>query len=109
VRGLTLHNVRLEVTSPDLRPAVVFDQVTDAAVNGLSAQGGPQAESLLRFINTRDALLTASRVLTPAAVFLRIEGEGSGGITVDGGHLSKASKLMAYGGGANGKAVKLRA
>src|SRR5215813_11958888 len=109
VRGLTLHNVRLEVTSPDLRPAVVLDQVTDVSVNGLSAQGSPQAESLLRFINTRDALLTASRVLTPAAVFLRLEGSASDGITVDGGHLSKAGKLMAYGAGATKKAVKLRA
>jgi len=109
VRGLTLHNVRLEVTSPDLRPAVVFDQVKDAAVNGLSAQGSPQAESLLRFINTSEALLTASRVLTPAAVFLQLEGAASDGITVDGGHLSKAGKLMAYGGGATKKAVKLRA
>jgi hypothetical protein len=108
VRGLTLHNVRLEISSPDLRPAVVFDQVTDASVNGLSAQGSPQAESLLRFINTRDALLTATRVLTPAAVLLRLEGAASQGITVDGGHLSKAGKLMAYGGGATVKAVKLR-
>jgi hypothetical protein len=78
-------------------------------VNGLSAQGNPQAESLLRFINTRDALLTASRVLTPAAVFLRLEGAASEGITVDGGHLSKAGKLVAYGGGATKKGVKLRA
>src|SRR5262245_10468135 len=109
VRGLTLHNVRLEVTSPDLRQAVVFDHVNEAVVNGLSAQGNPQAESLLRFINTRDTLLTASRVLTPTAVFLRVEGAASEGITVDGGHLSKAGNLMAYGGGATKKAVKLRA
>lgn len=108
VRGLTLHNVRLEVTAPDLRPAVVFDQVVDAAVNGLGAQGSPQAESLLRFINTRDVLLTASRVLTPAAVFLRLEGAANDGITIDGGRLSKASKLLAYVGGATEKAVKLR-
>jgi hypothetical protein len=108
VRGLTLHNVRLEVAAPDLRPAVVFDQVADAAVNGLSAQGSSRAESLLRFVNTRDILLTASRVLTPSAVFLRLEGEANDGITIDGGHLSKADKLLAYGDGATEKAVKLR-
>jgi hypothetical protein len=108
VRGLTLHNVRLEVTAPDVRPAIVFDRVADAAVNGLSAHGSPQAESLLRFVNTRDALLTASRVLTPAAVFLRLEGAANDGITIDGGDLSKAGKLLAYGGGATEQAVKLR-
>src|SRR5581483_9499395 len=38
VRGLTLHNVRFEMADADLRPAVVFDHVTDAAVNGMSVQ-----------------------------------------------------------------------
>jgi len=44
-----------------------------------------------------------------SAVFLRLEGAASEGITVDGGHLSKAGKLMVYGGGATKKAVKPRA
>src|SRR4030095_1156339 len=39
VRGLALHNVRFELATADLRPAVVFDHVTDAALNGLSAHG----------------------------------------------------------------------
>jgi len=107
VRGLTLHNVRLEAAA-DHRPAVVFDQVADAAVNALSAASSPQAESLLRFINSRDALLTASRVLTPSAAFLKLEGAATGGITIDGGNLSKARTPVAYGRGATEKAVKLR-
>jgi hypothetical protein len=109
VRGLTLHNVRLEVTKPDLRPAVVFDHVSDAAVNSLSMQGNPAAESVLRFTRTSDVLLTAMRVLTPAAVFLRMEGEGNAGIIVDGGDLAKASKPLAFEGGATEQSVKLRA
>jgi glycosyl hydrolase family 28 len=107
VRGLTLNNVRLEVTTPDLRPAVIFDHVADAAVNGLSAQGNPNAESLLRFIETRDVLLSAARVLTPAAVLLKLEGASSAGITIDDGDTSKAAKPLAFSGGATAKAVKL--
>jgi len=106
VHGLTLDNVRLEVKTADLRPAVVFDHVADAAVNGLSAQGNPKAESLLRFIDTRDVLLTAVRVLTPAAVFLKIEEASSAEITIDGGDTSKAAKPLAFSGGATAKAVK---
>jgi hypothetical protein len=109
VRGLTLQNVRFEVRQPDLRPAVVFDHVADAAVNGLSAQGNPQAESLLRLIDSRDVLLSACRVLTPAAVFLRTEGAGCAAIVVDGGDLAKASVPTSFERGANGAAVKLRA
>jgi hypothetical protein len=48
-----------------LRPAVIFDHVEDAAIYGLNVQGNPQAESVLRFIDSKQALLTGSRVLTP--------------------------------------------
>ncbi len=96
VRGLTLNNVRFELANPDARPAVVFDHVTDAAINGLSVQGAKEAESVLRFIETRDVLLTATRVLTPAPVFLQTEGSTSAEIIIDGGDLSKAEKPLAF-------------
>ncbi len=108
VRGLTLHNVRFEMADADLRPAMVFDHVTDAAVNGMSVQGHPQAESLMRFIDTCDVLLTAARVLTPAAVFLRVEGAASHGIKMDGGDLSKAKKALTFKDNASAKSVNLR-
>jgi len=108
VRGLTPHNVRLEAAASDLGPAVVFYQVADASVNSLSAAGSPQAESLLRFVNSWDALLTPSRVLTPSAVFLKLEGAASDGITIDGGSISKARTALAYGPGGIERAVRLR-
>ncbi|HEV2448094.1 MAG TPA: glycosyl hydrolase family 28 protein, partial [Candidatus Sulfopaludibacter sp.] len=108
VRGLALLNVRFDVVQPDLRPAVVLDHVSDVAVNGLAATGNPQAKSLLRFIETRDALLAAPRVLAPAAVFLQVEGAASQGITIDGGDLSKAKDAVSFEGGAGKEAVKLR-
>jgi polygalacturonase len=108
VRGLTLHNVRLAVTKSDLRPAVVFENVEDAGVNGFSAQGNPNAEALLRFTDTRDVLLSACRVTTPAAVFLHTEGAASRGITIDGGDMAKASTVASFGSGASNDAVKVR-
>jgi hypothetical protein len=109
VRGLTLHNVRVETTTPDLRPAVVFDHVQDAAVNGLSAAGNPQAPSVLRFTDSKDVLISAARVLSPASTFLRVEGESNESIVIDGGHLAKAAKPLAFARGANEKSVTLRA
>jgi len=106
VRGLNLRDVRFEVASADLRPAVVFDRVQDATLDGLSAQGNPQAESLLRFTDTRDTLIAASRVLTPCRDFLRVEGAASEGITVDGGDLSKAANAVSFGAGAGKQSVK---
>ncbi len=108
VRGLTIYNVRFEVASDELRPAVVFDHVKDAAVNGLSVQGSEKAESLLRFIDTSDVLLSASRVLNPTPVFLQVEGARSDRITVDGGDLSRAAAPLAFKADAPQKSAKLR-
>ncbi|HWR37442.1 MAG TPA: glycosyl hydrolase family 28 protein [Clostridia bacterium] len=108
VKGLTLNNIRFEVSAPELRPAMVFDTVEDVAVSGFSAQGNREAESLLRFIGSRDVLLSASRLISPASVFLQVEGAASGGITIDGGDLSKAAKPLAFAAGAKEEAVKLR-
>lgn len=106
VRGLTLSNVRFEVTAPDARPAAVLDHVEDAWISGFAVQGTPQAESALRFIDARDVLLSASRLLTPAAAFLQVEGAASEGITIDGGDVSKAAKSVVFKAGASQKAVK---
>jgi hypothetical protein len=59
-------------------------------------------------IDTKQILLTATRVLTPASVFLQVEGAGNEGIIVDGGDVSKASQPLTVKNGASEKAVKLR-
>lgn len=106
--GAAVH-VKAGAESPATRgAAVLFDRVADASVSGLAADGDPRAPALVRFVNTRDALLTASRVLKPAAVFLRVEGATSEGITVDGGDISKAAAPVPFGDGATARAVKLR-
>ena len=108
VQKLTLSNVRFEVAAAEARPALVFDHVSDAAVNGFSVQGTMESESTLRLIESREVLLTATRLLTRAPVFLQVEGADSAAITVDGGDLSKASSAMAFKAGASQKAVNLR-
>jgi polygalacturonase len=107
VRGLSASNVRFEVSAPDLRAAVVFDRVEDASVTGLSGQGNAQAESLLRFENCRDVLVAASRLLSPASVFVQVEGAASRNITVDGGDLTKAPKVLGLGQGVPRGAVRV--
>lgn len=108
VRGLTLENVRFELAAADLRPALVLDHVRDVAAIGLSVAGARDAESALRVINSQDALLTAARLLTPAAVFLQAEGSASANISVDGGDISKAAVPVTFLNGATEKSVKLR-
>jgi len=51
-------------------------------------------------------LLTATKVLTPAAVFLRVEGASSEGIVVDGGDLRKAAQQVVFENGATKESAK---
>ncbi len=107
-RGITLQNIRFQVTQPDLRPALILDHVEDVAINGLNVQGNHEAESVSRIINSKQILMTATRVLTPSSAFLQLEGGENEGIIIDGGDLSKASTPLAFKNGATEKAVKLR-
>jgi len=107
-KGVTLNNVRFQVASADLRPAVIFDHVEDAAINFFSAEGNPAAESVLRFIDSKDVFMTAMRVLNASPAFLQLEGAANERITVDGGDLSRAASVVQYKDGASEKAVKVR-
>ena len=108
VRGLSLNNVRFEVQSADLRPALVFANVSDATIHALSTQADVKAEAVCRMTGAHDILLSGSRVLTTAAAFLKVVGTDNERITIDGGDISNAAKPVVFAGGANPKAVKLR-
>ena len=107
VKGLTLQNVRFGYEQADARPAIIFDNVEDASINGLSVMGSAGNE-VMRLINSKDVLLTATKILTPAAVFLKIEGAESAGIIADGGDLRKANQKTIFDKEAPRDAVTLR-
>ncbi len=94
VQGLTLHNVAFDLASPDLRPAIVLDDAASVRFDGVRAAGNPAAESVLRFIDTRDAFLTGCEPTAPCAAFLQIEGNGSRGILLDGCNMGKATTAV---------------
>ncbi len=81
-RGLTLQNVRMELASADLRPAVTCDDVEDLEIAGLKAAGTRDAESLIRLRATRGAFIHGSRPLGEIGTFVHVDGEGSRDITL---------------------------
>ncbi len=107
VKGLTMQNVRFEYENQEARPAIIFDNVHDAAITNLSVQGSVLAESTIRMVSSSDVFLGSTRLLSPAQSFIKIEGE-SVGITIDGGDLQKAEKPVVYGSGASQKSVRFR-
>jgi hypothetical protein len=107
-REITLTNVRLKVDTPDMRPAIVFDHVEDAALNAISAQGNASGESLLRLIDSKHVLITALRAVTACSTCLQIEGAESRDIVVEGGDLSRATEVTSFNNGAMKSSVSLR-
>lgn len=109
VRGLSLADVRFDLTARDQRPAVVFDQVEDAMASALAVAGDNGMESALRLHNCRAVYFDAPRLLAPAPIFARIEGAASAGITLDGGALGPSGRELAFAEGAPPSAARLRA
>jgi len=105
VRGLTANNVRFELQKPDRRPAVDFDNVADAAVNGMSVKGDILGKSLVRINNARDVLFTGTRILSTTNAFLELVGINNSAITVEGGDISRAAKSII---GPSPKVVRLK-
>jgi hypothetical protein len=108
VNAITLSNVRLETASPDLRPAIILDHADDVTISGLSVDANQNAESVLRLIASTRILLAEPRLLTPAKLFLEVEGTGNKRIVVEGGDLSDAAEKVAFRNGAQTDAVTVR-
>ena len=106
VRGLKLDNVRIVTATPDLRPAIILDNVSDATLSGVTTQGNMDSPSVLRCINTTDVLISSPRLMTPAAVFLAVEGEHSDNITLERGDIRKSAKTATFDRGATEKSLR---
>jgi polygalacturonase len=106
-RGLTLQNVRFDVQKLDARPAIVFDHVDDAVINGLTTAAS-EGDATFRFVNASNVLVTAPRVVGKAAAFLRVEGEATQRIKIDGGDISSAATPVVATAGAAEKSATLR-
>lgn len=108
VCGLSLQNVRLQVSAADLRPAVVLDGVIDVSISGLTVQANPSIECALRLINSKQVLIIGPRLVGQAPVYLQIEGSHSERLVVDGGDITSAAAAFRLTGGARPEAITMR-
>ncbi len=107
VRGLELANVRFELRATDLRPAFNFVNVDDCALANCTLAGPARSTAAMRFEAVRNCLLTAPRLLAPAAVFLEAAGDCRD-IAIDGGDLGRAARPVQLGAGVVPAAVTVR-
>ena len=106
VKGLKLENVRLDLALPDMRPAIVCDDVQDVEFSDLRAEGDRRSESLIRLQQTRQAFIHGSRPLNEIGTFVRVEGSESREIGLTGNDLRQAQKMLELGEGTSETAVE---
>jgi hypothetical protein len=90
-KGITLRNVHLELEKPDLRPALICDDVEGLDVNGLEARLHG-SEPLMRLRQTRGALIRHSRPLGAIETFASIEGAQSADIALQANDLRRVRR-----------------
>jgi hypothetical protein len=94
VNNLKLRNVELKLEGPDMRPAVICDDVKDLAIAGLAAASPSGEEPVLRFIGVRRALLQGCIAPAKAKAFVRLEGGETEKITLLGNDFGEAEKAI---------------
>ena len=87
VRGLNLQNVHFDHASPDLRPALVCDDVEDLELQNFRAAAHTEAGCLVRLIKVRRVNIANSRPLSPVRDFLQLEQTPLGEVLMNGNDL----------------------
>jgi polygalacturonase len=82
VRGLKLINVRFTLDSNDLRPVFICEDGKNIRVSKWKIPATAGAASIIRLENVEGAVIEKNDVKGKAAVFVKIEGESSTGVTL---------------------------
>ena len=104
VKGLTLEDVTLDTAAPDLRPALVGEDVEDLEISSFRAAGSGAA-GLLRLRDARQVYLHGCRPLNEVTLFLNVEGAGSRGILMQANDLRRAGQSCVLANGAPPEAI----
>jgi len=88
-RNLKFQNVRLAASAPDLRSAMVFDDVHNAAIDALDALFAAKAAAMIRLTNSTDTIIRNCRPTSDTKLFLDLEGSDTKDIALIANDLSK--------------------
>jgi polygalacturonase len=75
VRGIKFLGLKLQAEQPDLRHAMVFDDVEGLEIDGLQATSSPGAAAMLRMAQVRQATVRGLAPTTPVDTLLSLAGD----------------------------------
>ncbi|MEN6498312.1 MAG: glycoside hydrolase family 28 protein [Thermoguttaceae bacterium] len=96
--GLVFRNVSVCTQQPDLRPAMVFDDVKRLTIDSLEAGCASGALAVLRLVDVDGAEIRGCKAAT-ADPFLLLEGQRTRQIVARQNDLSRAAKAVGFGPG----------
>jgi len=105
VEGLTLRNVQLRTRRPDLRHAVLAEDVTRLKIEALEADGVKGAAAVLRLVQVDGAEIRRCKAPAAADPFLLLEGNRTRQVVLEQNDLGGAAKQVDFSGGASAQAV----
>jgi hypothetical protein len=106
VRGLTLRNFHLTYDQPEMRPALVCDDVTNLNLTGIGAASQPDGEPLIRFTDVSGAWLQGCQALAPANTFLEVSGSRSSSVRLLSNDFSNVARSVELSSGLPGDRVQ---
>jgi hypothetical protein len=102
--GITLHNIRLNSTAYDQRPALFCKDVHNLSVDGLRAKSAKDAAPVILMNDVHTALIRGCIAAPDTRVFLGLRGETES-VCLIGNHLSQAAKVAHLGLDVSAKAL----
>ncbi|UCF15292.1 MAG: glycoside hydrolase family 28 protein [Phycisphaerales bacterium] len=93
VKGLRFSNMQLQTGTPDLRHAVVCEDVEDVSIDGLDSGFWPGAEAVLRLTDARGVLVRGCRPAIGTLLFVNLRGARSERILLAGNDFSGVQKI----------------
>ena len=101
IKGLTLSDVRFDLSGDDARPAVFCSESSEIEVSGFKAACGPEAPAVLTARDCQDVVIDRARPLGSAANLLRLEGAACRDISVRGSGCAQGGVSFADGASAD--------
>jgi len=94
VKGLSFDHVTIDFQTPENRPAVICDDVTDFEFSDSRAAVSADAESTIRLRNVQRAWIRNCRPAGRTRAFVQVEGKESGAILLSGNDLRSADQAF---------------
>jgi polygalacturonase len=82
INGLRFANVRLRTSKPDLRHAMVLDDVEDVAIDGFGAGFSTGAAPMLNLVQVRSAIIRGCQPRAQDGTFIKLAGEATRNVTL---------------------------